>query len=357
MVVSYMFSFESVIRGYHECRMIRNNPIAGEELPCYRELGNSHDPYAVAVKKFIAGEQKVVGHIPRRISAICSLFIRTGGDIHCQVSGDRRYSSDLLQGGLEIPAVLFFTAAKRDEGQKTKKLIEDTLDVKVTVSEARSKVHTPSSLSPTTKELAIKTETERDIIEEEDVINLTEPDAELPVAKKAKVFDGERIIMGQQLSDVEINFAQQLLKEQFPKVNGLTNTLYQEKRVERGETSVLNKLQIVHCKIRQHWIVASTFGCSLNEVKVYDSLFYNCDNETEHVIANLFQCGPNKVTVKVAYSQKQSGSSDCGVYAIAFATAVVNGLNPSRLKFKQEVMRSYLVNCFTKKHISPFPLC
>ena len=78
-------------------------------------------------------------------------------------------------------------------------------------------MHTPSSLSPTTKELAIKTETERDIIEEEDVINLTEPDAELPVAKKAKVFDGERIIMGQQLSDVEINFAQQLLKEQFQK--------------------------------------------------------------------------------------------------------------------------------------------
>ena len=92
-------------------------------------------------------------------------------------------------------------------------------------------------------------------------------------------------------------------------------------------------------------------------MKVYDSLFYNCDNETEHVIANLFQCGPNKVTVKLAHSQKQSDSSDCGVYAIAFATAVVNGLNPSRLRFKQEVMRSHLVNYFIKKHISPFPLC
>ena len=269
--------------------MIWNNPITGEELQCYQELGNSHDPYAVTVKKFIAEEQKVTGQVPRHISAICSLFIRRGGDIRCQVTGDRRYASDLLQGGLEIPAVLFFTAAKRDKGQKAKKLIEDTLDVKVTVSEARSEVHTPSSLSPTTKELAIKTETERDIIEEEYVINLTEPDAELPVAKKAKVFDGERIIMEQQLSDVEINFAQQLLKEQFPKVNGLTNTLYHEKRVECGEASVLNKLQIVHCKTRQYWIVASTFGCSLNEVKVYDSLFYNCDNETEHFIANLFQ--------------------------------------------------------------------
>jgi len=38
--------------------------------------------------------------------------------------------------------------------------------------------------------------------------------------------------MGQELSDVEINFAQQLLKNQFPKVNGLTRNLYQEKKVE-----------------------------------------------------------------------------------------------------------------------------
>ena len=120
MDVSYMLSFESMIGGYHEYRMIWNNPIAGEELPCYRELGNSHDPYAVAVKNFFAGEQKVVGHVPRRISAICSLFIRRGGDIRCQVTGDRRYSSDLLQGGLEIPAVLFFTAAKKMRAKKPK---------------------------------------------------------------------------------------------------------------------------------------------------------------------------------------------------------------------------------------------
>ena len=30
--------------------MIWNNPIAGEEFTCHCEAGNSHDPYAVAVK-------------------------------------------------------------------------------------------------------------------------------------------------------------------------------------------------------------------------------------------------------------------------------------------------------------------
>ena len=55
-----------------------NYPTVGEELVCEHELGNSHDPYTVAVKKAIGGEMKVVGHVPRNISPICSLFIRRG---------------------------------------------------------------------------------------------------------------------------------------------------------------------------------------------------------------------------------------------------------------------------------------
>ena len=69
MEMPYTFSFNSMIRGYHEYIMIWNNPIAGEELTCHREAGNSHDPYAVAVKKIIGGEEKVVGHVPHKISA------------------------------------------------------------------------------------------------------------------------------------------------------------------------------------------------------------------------------------------------------------------------------------------------
>ena len=59
------------------------------------------------------------------------------------------------------------------------------------------------------------------------MINLTEPDASTsPAKKKAKSTDLERVVMGEELSDVEINFAQQLLKAQFAKINGLLCTLY-----------------------------------------------------------------------------------------------------------------------------------
>ena len=46
-----------------------------------------------------------------------------------------------------------------------------------------------------------------------------------PPRKRTKCFDAERIIMGEQLTDVEINFSQHLLKSQFKHVNGLHSTL------------------------------------------------------------------------------------------------------------------------------------
>ena len=71
------------------------------------------------------------------------------------------------------------------------------------------------------------------------IINLTEPDASTsPAKKKAKSIDLERVVMGEELSDVEINFAQQLLKGQFAKINVLLCTLYQEKKMELEESTV-----------------------------------------------------------------------------------------------------------------------
>ena len=110
------------------------------------------------------------------------------------------------------------------------------------------------------------------------------------------------------------------------------------KKIALSEISVHNKLQITYCRTRHHWIIASTVGCHFYEVKVSDSLFHYCDEETEYVIAKPFQCGPKKVTVKVAHSQKQKGSNDCDLYAIAFTTAIAHEMNPGGLNLKQDLI-------------------
>ena len=76
-----------------------------EELQCDRETANPHDPYAVSVLK----QRQIVGHVPHNISRTCSVLLRNHGTVKCMVTGNRHYSSDLPQGGMEIPCSLCFT--------------------------------------------------------------------------------------------------------------------------------------------------------------------------------------------------------------------------------------------------------
>ena len=80
-----------------------------EELNCVRERTNTDDPYAVAVIR-----RSAVGHVPRRMSAACTLFLRRRGTIRCTITGSRRFSADLPEGGLEVPCTLIFRGEPTD---------------------------------------------------------------------------------------------------------------------------------------------------------------------------------------------------------------------------------------------------
>lgn len=61
--------------------------------------------------------------------------------------------------------------------------------------------------------------------------------------RKLSATEIEKVIMGEELSDVHINLAQRLLGAQFPELNGLLSTLLQGK-----ETSVIEKQKRKCCK-------------------------------------------------------------------------------------------------------------
>ena len=63
-------------RSFHEYQAIWE-PIHGEELDCSREIDNPNDPYAVSVTK----GGKVVGHVPRKISRMCAVFMKN--QVYC----------------------------------------------------------------------------------------------------------------------------------------------------------------------------------------------------------------------------------------------------------------------------------
>ena len=147
--------------------------------------------------------------------------------------------------------MLTFFAKNLKEGNKTKELLKATLllahvELNV-VSETDEGV---AKLAPDVGiEIDLKIKPEPT---EECAVDLTRMEADTsPPSKRARLGDTEKIIMGKELSDIEINLAQQMLKLQFPEVNGLQSTLLQDKLMTLTEKSVRDKIQIIHCK-RQH---------------------------------------------------------------------------------------------------------
>ncbi len=153
--------------------------------------------------------------------------------------------------------------------------------------------------------------------------------------------------------------ASELLKKANPQIKGLNDTvlqpIYQWTRPYAGETYV----QVIHVKNPcAHWITISNKGhLNDNVVDVYDSLHIAPSKETLRYISNFVKSRKSKIVVNVLNVTKQPNGTDCGVFAIAFATSLVLGTaNPSSIKYVTgSAMRDHLANCFAKKEMCEFP--
>ena len=81
------FSLNWMVRWYHEFKRLWTIPFDGEKLICECEIGNPCDLQTAAMKNEVSHILQVVGHVLRRISSICSIFIRWGRIIKCTVNG------------------------------------------------------------------------------------------------------------------------------------------------------------------------------------------------------------------------------------------------------------------------------
>ena len=61
------------------------------------------------------------------------------------------------------------------------------------------------------------------------------------------------------------------------------------------------------------------------------------------------------LTIRWADMQKQTGSSDCGLFAIAVATSLCYGILPQDCNWEQVKMRDHLSLCFEQGDIALFP--
>ena len=113
-------SLDCRIRGFHVYQDIWT-PVNGERFTCIREPINVIDRYAVAIAK---DDGTVVGHLPRKISTVISLYILQRGQVAVEVTRTRRHSTDLVQGGMEIPCKLILRIKEKKKLEKILNLID-----------------------------------------------------------------------------------------------------------------------------------------------------------------------------------------------------------------------------------------
>ena len=233
-----MFEFIlcSAIQGHHVYKDIWENPTIGEELKCQREIGNSSE---------FCKKTEISVSTALSTTATFSLEKSTSmieeQDMAVDVKMEESCKSLSESESPSLPLSVLCSDSNDDE----------TLIVPVFDEKSQITTSTPSTVVPCS--------VNNNIMVEEVVCS--------PPKKRAKKFNEEAIIMGEKLTDVEINFAQRILKAQFPRINGLQSTLFQCKPYTADDQINENKLQnlIVFCKDRSHWILATTIKCETGE--------------------------------------------------------------------------------------------
>ena len=73
-------------------------------------------------------------------------------------------------------------------------------------------------------------------------------------------------------------------------------------------------------------------------------------------IAALLATKHKIITLKHMDVQMQSGTYDCGLFAIAFATALVHNEHPGKFLFNQDSLRQHLMKCLELGEMTMFPV-
>ena len=108
-----------------------------------------------------------------------------------------------------------------------------------------------------------------------------------------------------------------------------------------------------------HWILLEITTDEANQpnVCIYDSTYDNVDLKTNFVISQLVHFEGKSIPLKIMNISKQTGITDCGLYAIANLTALTLGnVDPTSVVFDQNELRSHYLDCLEKQNVKDFPV-
>ena len=179
------------------------------------------------------------------------------------------------------------------------------------------------------------------------------------VCRRQKVkysdYEKDEILGGHMLTDMTINLVQDMLFNQSSDIEGLEDTDVGRILRFSKHDGLKPYIQIIHT-VRLHWIcfsnVFSYKKLPRNCVDVYDSLNSNggMSFQIQSQIADFLYCEDSpQLNATIQSVQRQSDSTNCGLFAIAYAVSLSDGHDPTEICYDESKMRNHLHQCIINK--------
>ncbi len=166
------------------------------------------------------------------------------------------------------------------------------------------------------------------------------------------------------LSSDEVDATSFYIAQKFPYIEGFQSCLLYQNLHQGGVVGTPQTPFVQVMNINDnHWITASNVFCGPNEVCIYDSLNAKITKQTEQKLSWMIRPQAPHFEIRRPSVQMQQSSSSCGLFALAFATVLCDGVKPEECQFKERNMRRTLYTAlknrkapvFTYQHVQAKP--
>lgn len=158
---------------------------------------------------------------------------------------------------------------------------------------------------------------------------------------------------GTWLSTFHVDFAMQILSNEFPHIDGLQSSNAYTNFAKNTYTPSGKFVQICHLH-GNHWCaVSNMFSVDNNSLYVYDSYMkLSYTEEDKYHLSKLLRPDIDNIKILIPNVQQQQNSSLCGAYSIVFAIALCLNINPVHVEIKERQIRQKLFSFLKRKQTS-----
>ena len=156
------------------------------------------------------------------------------------------------------------------------------------------------------------------------------------------------------LNDQLMDAGQKLICKALGDLESYQNVLNCQKQNESPYIPVsADHIQLLHdggC----HWLLAFSSG---GRVQVCDSLRSTLSAVTKKSLKSLFKplVKNKKLQITFLPTDKKKDGVNCGLFALAFASVILDGRSPSDYAFTVNEMRDHYIRCLSECNLLPFP--